>query len=511
MASCSQVPRVRFSRGCNLEVYSRFVRRNTPFILSGAPLLDPSPSLSDTDVLLNLLGGPRGVVPVADGDYSSPSRPRVTIDEFLASLSSAQPLYLKDCHLFLRHKASVSSERAPPSYRVPLCFVDDALNDYFDSRLQVSRDKDCVEQDDYRFLYAGGEGSWTSFHTDVLDSHSWSYNVRGCKVWLLFPPTLSAGRRDALSAAAEAIRSMVLSEPLATFESGVAPWLEGLRRGELAWLDLMSWSDGSPKEGNVAVVLQQPEEFLFVPSGWLHAVFNRPLAQLCVSLNCNWLSSGVLGRAAVLVLQETALARKNIADCRREGLVGCGEEGAVDVDWEWQCQRIVKASARLDIPDLSRLLYHRALRLLGPGLEGDGEDWFSWSDVDSGWGAGTAEFRHVLSLDMVAGVLDALESLSTDPFVAWHCAHDRESQLACTSVSALAPAPWTEESGWIGESREFVGCRIVSASAWWSDGLRAELKGRAVSVMVPPRAARETAPLGPTEGAECLGLPGTGD
>lgn len=81
-------------------------------------------------------------------------------------------------------------------YTRPCYFCDDWYERYF-SHLSPPQD--------YRFVYAGVKGSqlvlfllsalpqlaigtWTPFHTDVLRSLSWSYNVSGEKTWIIYPP-----------------------------------------------------------------------------------------------------------------------------------------------------------------------------------------------------------------------------------------------------------------------------------------------------------------------------------
>ena len=83
---------------------------------------------------------------------------------------SAATLYLKDWHL----QREGQLLQGTTVYSPPILFSDDWLNAY------------CDEQDssDYRFVYIGGEQTWTPLHHDVLCSYSWSVNISGSKQWV---------------------------------------------------------------------------------------------------------------------------------------------------------------------------------------------------------------------------------------------------------------------------------------------------------------------------------------
>jgi hypothetical protein len=64
-------------------------------------------------------------------------------------------------------------------YECPEYFREDWLNSY------ESNSEDC---NDHRFVYMGPAHTFTPLHKDVLQSFSWSVNLRGRKEWVLFPP-----------------------------------------------------------------------------------------------------------------------------------------------------------------------------------------------------------------------------------------------------------------------------------------------------------------------------------
>merc|ERR1712129_187590 len=66
-----------------------------------------------------------------------------------------------------------------PFYQTPIHFADDWLNFYWQSKGTT----------DYKFCYLGPAFSWTPLHKDVYSSYSWSVNVKGRKLWILFSPS----------------------------------------------------------------------------------------------------------------------------------------------------------------------------------------------------------------------------------------------------------------------------------------------------------------------------------
>ena len=190
-------------------------------------------------------------------------------------------LYLKDWHL----TAEFPDFNA---YTPPAIFSPDWLNEWYDHKRAGSDD---VTARDYRFAYIGPAGSWTSMHTDVLRSSSWSTNVCGVKRWTLVPPdatwalTSSTGR-------------------------GIAPLLrtgcgESVDSAQFCALDIARAAS--------VVVIQQPGETIYVPPGWHHSVENLTD---CLSINHNWIHPSGAIDSVRLLLAETEAAAAHIEDVR---------------------------------------------------------------------------------------------------------------------------------------------------------------------------------------------------
>ena len=140
------------------------------------------------------------------------------------SLSVGENEYLKDWHLLQLLK---QQQPPPPQelYQVPKIFPKDVLNEYLLTYMENS---------DYRFVYWGPQGSRTEYHSDVLHSFSWSYNVVGTKRWILHIPTID--------------------------------------KKELT-------------------VVQQMGDTMFVPSTWKHSVEN---VEETLSINHNWMTANIV-------------------------------------------------------------------------------------------------------------------------------------------------------------------------------------------------------------------------
>jgi hypothetical protein len=89
--------------------------------------------------------------------------------------------YLKDWHLEAWLVQQTDSDRTTPSpslYQTPSIFQHDLLNPFLQA----------FTGGDYRFVYWGPAGSRTDWHSDVLHSFSWSFNVYGTKEWTFCLP-----------------------------------------------------------------------------------------------------------------------------------------------------------------------------------------------------------------------------------------------------------------------------------------------------------------------------------
>lgn len=131
--------------------------------------------------------------------------------------------YLKDWHfeaLLEDQSLAVSTSKL---YQVPDIFEHDLLNPFLRA----------FTKGDYRFIYWGPAGSRTGWHSDVLNSFSWSYNVYGSKEW--------------------------------TFEI--------------------------PRTNRRLNIVQKAGECIFVPAAWKHQVVNL---EETLSINRNWLTAANL-------------------------------------------------------------------------------------------------------------------------------------------------------------------------------------------------------------------------
>ncbi|KAJ1653680.1 hypothetical protein IWQ61_006242 [Dispira simplex] len=204
--------------------------------------------------------------------------------------------YLKDWHM----TQQFPNERA---YDVPDQFADDWINQFWDHWDAV--------QDDYRFVYVGGHGTWTPFHTDVFRSYSWSSNVCGIKHWVLYPPTQEDFYTDSLNNTVFDIYHY----PTARF----------------------------PKFSRAKAyhVYQMPGQTLYVPSGWAHQVENIGDT---VSINHNW------GNAFNLFTLYCELERQldNVEHAIRD---------VQDMDdWPEHCQLLLKVNHGINLSDFFHYL-----------------------------------------------------------------------------------------------------------------------------------------------------------
>ncbi|KAH8295870.1 hypothetical protein KR018_005300 [Drosophila ironensis] len=199
-------------------------------------------------------------------------------------------LYLKDWHL----AAQMPDYRF---YKVPQYFASDWLNEQL------------VEQqkDDYRFVYMGPKGSWTSYHADVFGSFSWSTNIVGHKKWLIMPPGEELKLHDRLG-----------NPPFSIDE----PMLE--------------------KHGvSYYTINQRANEAVFVPSGWFHQVWNLTDT---ISVNHNWFNACNVAMVWQNLKSNLNAVRKEISDCQQMD------------NFEAHCQTMLRASFGINYLDFIELL-----------------------------------------------------------------------------------------------------------------------------------------------------------
>lgn len=177
----------------------------------------------------------------------------LTVDHRRQGISERKPMTLKQFHESLIHQANDESFYAKDIHiqrissspcKFPPLFQDDWLDQYY--RYNYGN------QEDFTFLYIGGPNSFTGLHFDVLCSYSVSYNIRGRKLWKLWPPCSKLHEReDSLS-------------------------YDRRPSAEVDALDKLSF-------------IQESGETVFVPSGWYHTVEN--IDPCVISINKNWFES----------------------------------------------------------------------------------------------------------------------------------------------------------------------------------------------------------------------------
>jgi hypothetical protein len=169
-----------------------------------------------------------------------------------------------------------------------------------------------AKPDDYRFCYIGPRGTWTPLHRDVLRSYSWSCNLVGRKVWIMYPPQYDACLRN--------------------------------RQGDLPWDVTAAVDDREfPAFHGVRplIVTQYPGETIFVPSGWLHQVINL---DDCVSINHNWVNSCNILHSTLQMLEDHRMVVKSIPDC------------STAEDFPAICERLLLAHAGMNLAGFHQLL-----------------------------------------------------------------------------------------------------------------------------------------------------------
>lgn len=233
-----------------------------------------------------------------------------------APFQSPSKVYLKDWH-FQQDVESVLAPRIPSQqlassaweqpamYGIPRFLGTDVMHAYH-LHCRTSNSADGLPPrafgdgtSDYRFLYAGIEGTWTPLHRDVFATFSWSLNVRGRKLWYFFS--------DVSQAHAEAV---LFHTPAAVLPVDMRVMSE---------VELFSF-------------YQEEGDLVFVPSGWYHQVHNVdgvPLdgvglqtSSVCqprvvVSINHNWMSFEQLPKMFALLHDEVAYLLRAIGDDTR--------------------------------------------------------------------------------------------------------------------------------------------------------------------------------------------------
>jgi hypothetical protein len=198
---------------------------------------------------------PSTCVVATECNTDSPQRRRMTLREYASwwharsqERDASEPLlYAKDLQFgSLGH-----------AYVAPRLFADDWLGACHDAE----RGADDAAAPDLRFVYCGPAGTMTPLHSDVWNTHSWSTNVCGRKLWQFVPP----------------------SDAHLLFDRWHARLPPSLDASPLLHPRL--------REARVVELVQHAGEAVFVPSGWVHTVRNL---EDCLSVNCNWANASNL-------------------------------------------------------------------------------------------------------------------------------------------------------------------------------------------------------------------------
>ena len=276
----------------------------------------PSVPTARPDLLHLASLAPHSTPPLADCSQHGHPRTCTTLSSeyFTRWHAGAEPtlLYLKDWHL-----PRLLSDAAP-FYSIPPHFADDWLNEFATSHTPPL--------EDYRFVYASPRGCFTALHSDVLRSYSWSANVVGRKLWLMMPPEVG---RALLQEDDEGYAVDLLDEEV---------W------GRAAQVDV----------GEVRVGVQEEGEVVFVPSGWVHEVWQ---VDNCVSINHNFINGWSLPGTWAFLKDEEAAARRTLAEfeCARSDATSGRTVAPGGVDEEG-VQLMMRANAGMNRADLDALL-----------------------------------------------------------------------------------------------------------------------------------------------------------
>lgn len=204
-------------------------------------------------------------------------------------------------------------------FTLPVYFSSDWLNEYWD----------CLDVDDYRFVYMGPAGTWSPFHADIFRSFSWSVNICGRKKWFFFPP----GQEEALRDCHGSLPYDVTASTLLDSRQHCSPPLE---------------------------VTQEAGEMVFVPSGWHHQVHNL---EDTISINHNWVNGCNLANMWHFLQQELQTVQREVSEWRD-----------TMPDWHHHCQVIMKSCSGINFEEFYhflKVIAERRLLLLatetGPG------------------------------------------------------------------------------------------------------------------------------------------------
>ncbi|KAF9948877.1 JmjC domain-containing protein 4 [Mortierella alpina] len=266
-------------------------------------------------------------VPVADcqtRDYTDQKRSVMDLKEFLdewearSSADQSSRTYLKDFHF-------VKTFPDYDAYQTPDIFCDDWMNEFWTRRADMD--------DDYRFVYCGGDGTFTPFHADVYRSYSWSANICGIKKWTLFPPDQEHLFQDNLHNTVYNIDQVDRAQ-FPNFEKAKS-----------------------------FTLYQNPGQTLFVPSGWWHQVENIGDT---ISINHNWCNGSNLDLLLDSLVSDLKEVERELAHLKdmmddHEWIETCQKVLLSNSGWDWSTlwnmcstvrDRVKQQMEQGDLPDV---------------------------------------------------------------------------------------------------------------------------------------------------------------
>ncbi|CAK1602930.1 unnamed protein product [Parnassius mnemosyne] len=282
------------------DFYEKFMLKNLPCIIQNISVnWDCSKNWVENgniniDYIISEYGNLEA--PIADCNkinFNAHCKQNMEVKDFMSYLRNSRKenlLYLKDWHL-RKNKPNHKF------YDVPEIFASDWLNEFAEDN----------NEDDFMFVYIGPKESWTSFHSDVYSSYSWSVNIIGRKRWILLPPGEENKLRD---------------------QFGNLPLLF------------------NPQEANNVKffeVIQERGDAIFVPSGWHHQVVN---ILDTISINHNFINASNVGLVWEALQQNLISVENEIQEFRNT------------IDFITQCQLILKSVFGMDYTMFMNLIIH---------------------------------------------------------------------------------------------------------------------------------------------------------
>ncbi|RWS22013.1 hypothetical protein B4U80_03338 [Leptotrombidium deliense] len=229
----------------------------------------------------------------------------MTFDEYLdyfvesSSKNNRLTCDVRKC-LYLKNWHFVQQFPGYEAYKVPIYFESDYLNEYWHQK-----------DDDYKFVYLGPKGSWfvsphfynrlTPLHTDVYSSYSWSANIAGRKKWLFIKPEDAVKVKKRYKQVPNDVRSL-----------------------------------SSELDIEIIEVIQNSGEIIFVPSNWMHQVFNL---EDTLSINHNWFNACnlyLIWNELRVAFRDTQLELRDICDL-------CDT-----FTYNQECEKLLKANYGMD-------------------------------------------------------------------------------------------------------------------------------------------------------------------